>query len=191
MLARDLYELRTVLQNSGIIFAYSGYVSESILSGVGSALKQKMLVTDVDTQTIRSVFAVFVEQMQNIIRYSAESLEVVPRGRARALDDDSQTLRYGVLTVGQSGELYVVHAGNLIAVSDTERLRERLQAVKAMDRAQLKAEYKELLRSGPDEYSKGAGIGFIEIARRASQPIEFDFAGVDENYAFFALKALI
>jgi hypothetical protein len=31
----------------------------------------------------------------------------------------------------------------------------------------------------------------MEIARRASKPIEFDFADIDSNYAFFALKASI
>ena len=41
----------------------------------------------------------------------------------------------------------------------------------------------------PEEGSKGAGLGFMEIARRASKPIEFDFTDVDGDYAFFALKA--
>ena len=58
--------------SQGIIFAYSGYVTEPVLSGVGEALKQKLTIDDADTKTLRSVFAVFVEQMQNIIRYSAE-----------------------------------------------------------------------------------------------------------------------
>ena len=60
-----------------------------------------------------------------------------------------------------------------------------------MNRDELKAAYKEQLRNGPDSHSKGAGIGFIEIARRASKPIEFDFMDVDGEFAFFALKATI
>ena len=51
--------------------------------------------------------------------------------------------------------------------------------------------YKETLRSGPEEGSKGASIGFIEIARRASKPIEFDFIETDDRFAFFALEAEI
>ena len=31
----------------------------------------------------------------------------------------------------------------------------------------------------------------MEIARRASKPIEFDFTDVDGDHAFFALKATI
>ena len=75
---RDLFDLRATLQRQGIIFAFSGYMTEAVLSGVGEAIKQKLTIDDADTKTLRSVFAVFVEQMQNIIRYSAE-LAAQPR----------------------------------------------------------------------------------------------------------------
>jgi hypothetical protein len=60
-----------------------------------------------------------------------------------------------------------------------------------MSKDELKALYKEQLRAAPEEGSKGAGLGFMEIARRASKPIEFDFTEIDANYVFFALKATI
>ncbi len=185
MLAKDLYGLRTIMQENGVIFAYSGYVTEQVLSGVGEAIKQKMTIEDADRKTMRSVFAVFVEQMQNIIRYSAE--KIPPGASAEA----TLELRYGVLTVGQESSGYIVHAGNLIQKTDTERLRARLETIRAMSKDELKAAYKAQLKAGPDEYSKGAGIGFIEIARRASQPIDYDFADVDSDHAFFALRACI
>ena len=78
MLARQLMDTRAVLHRQGVIFAYSGYVTEPVLSGVGEALKQKLTIDDADTKTLRSVFAIFVEQMQNIIRYSAEKARPVP-----------------------------------------------------------------------------------------------------------------
>jgi hypothetical protein len=31
----------------------------------------------------------------------------------------------------------------------------------------------------------------MEIARRASKPLEFDFTNIDRDHAFFALKATI
>ncbi|MEO1551672.1 MAG: SiaB family protein kinase [Pseudomonadota bacterium] len=181
MLAQDLHNFRALLRKNGIMFAYSGYVSEAVLSGVGEALKQKLSTEDTDTKTIRSVFAVFVEQMQNIIRYSAEGDDKIA---------DSE-LRYGVLTVGAMDGQYEVQAGNLILARDRARLLSRLQDISSMDKAQLKLAYKERLRAGPDESSKGAGVGFIEIARRASAPLSFDFLDIDADHAFFALKASI
>jgi hypothetical protein len=171
------------------MFCYSGYVNERVLGGVGEALKQKMVIEEADTKTLRSVFAVFVEQMQNIIRYSAEKepeFAAADQGEAPLLE-----IRYGVIAIGQSDEGFCVEAGNLIMKEDVARLRARLEEIRTADRAGLKALYKEKLKEPRDEASKGAGVGFIEIARRASKPIEFDFMDVDEAYAFFMLRALI
>jgi len=188
MLAQDLFDLRSVLRRQGILFAYSGYVTESVLSGVGDAVKQKLTIEDADTKTIRSVFAVFVEQMQNIIRYSAEK---VPPDSVGKKTKPPLEPRYGALTIGNQGADYVIHAGNLIERADIERIRERLERIRGMDRAQLKKLYKEQLRAPADKDSKGAGLGFTEIARRATKPIEFDFMEVDDDFTFFALKACV
>jgi hypothetical protein len=185
MLARELFEIRSTLRNQGIIFAYSGYVTEAVLSGVGDAIRQKLLFDDADTKTTRSVFAVFVEQMQNMIRYSAETAV------AGASAPSPSEIRYGVLTIGQENGEYVIHAGNLIQRSDVERLRAKLTRIREMNKEELRALYKEQLRGDPGEGSKGAGLGFMEIARRASKPIEFDFTDVDDEHAFFTLKAIV
>lgn len=184
MLAKELYDLRTTLMRSGVMFAYSGYMTEQVRLAVGETLKQKLSLEDANTKTTRSVFAVFVEQMQNVIRYSAER---VPEEAI----DEAIDLSFGILTVGKEGEDYVLLSGNLIRREDVERVSKKLTEIQTMDHDQLKRLYKEKLREGPDEYSKGAGIGFIEIARRASRPIEFDFATVDDKHSFFALKANI
>lgn len=187
MLANELFDLRHDLRDKGIVFAYSGYVTEWVLSSVGDALKQKLTIEDADSRTIRSVFAVFVEQMQNIIRYSAE--QAAPPDAVSGAPRPE--LRYGILTIGEDRGSYIVHAGNLVLSSDVPRLRERLSAIRAMDRDALRAAYKDQLRNGQGLDSRGAGIGLIEIARRASRPIEFDFMALDGDVAFFALKASI
>jgi hypothetical protein len=186
MLARELFDLRALLQQEGIIFAYSGYMTETVLSGVGEAIKQKLTFDDADTKTLRSVFAVFVEQMQNIIRYSAEMV-----AESHSASTSLREIRYGILTIGQEDGDYVVHAGNLVVRTDVERLRARLNKIRDMNKEELRALHKEQLRAAPEEGSKGAGLGFMEIARRASKPIEFDFTDVDDDFAFFSLKASV
>ena len=183
MLATELYQFRKYLRDRGILFAYSGYMTEAVLTGVGDALRQKLAIEETDTKTVRSVFAVFVEQMQNIIRYSAEAESDTQEGLIE--------LRYGVLTVAQLDDQYTVQAGNIIQNDDKARLEARLSDIVAMDKDALKGAYKAQLRAGPEEQSKGASVGLIEIARRASAPLEFDFCDVDNAHTFFALEARI
>lgn len=181
MLATDMYEFRNYLRKTGIIFCYSGYMTEDILVGIGNAIKKKLSMDEEDRQTAKAVFSIFVEQVQNVIRYSAE----------KETKDDKTELRYGVLTVGREDDKVFVTCGNIIKNPDRDRLKEHLIAIQKMDKAELKKMWKDVLRGDTPEGSKGAGVGFIDIARRARQGFEFDFSEVDDALSFFTLKAYI
>lgn len=183
-LAGSMFAFRTVLHDTGVIFCYSGYVTEPVLSGIGEALKKKLQLEEADTNTMRNVFAIFVEQMQNIVRYSAER-------EGPEQEDDKTEIRYGVLAIGMENGKFFVTCGNKIHAKDVERLSSRLAEIQGMDKASLKTLYKEKLRAPTEATSKGAGLGFIEIARRSSEIIDFDFMDLDDKFAFFCLKAYV
>lgn len=181
MLAEDMYKFRDYLKETGIIFCYSGYMTEDILVGIGNAIKQKLTMDDEDTSTAKSVFSIFVEQVQNVIRYSAE----------KETGEDMTELRYGVLTVGRKDGKVFVTCGNIIKNPDRDRLEGHLLSIQKMDKKELKKLWKDTLRGDTPDGSKGAGVGFIDIARRSRQGFEFDFSDVDDTNSFFTLKAYI
>lgn len=181
MLANEMYDLRNTLNQQGITFCYSGFMTEDILLGIGQAIQTQMKICDADAKLTKGVFAVFVEQVQNVIRYSAEKIG----------QEDSAEMRFGILTVGTKDDKPFVMCGNLVEAKDAERLREALTHIKGLDRDGLKALWKETLRGETPEGSKGAGVGFIDIARNARNGIDFDFRKVDDAYVFFTLKALL
>jgi len=183
MLAKEYYNFKKSLDDKGIMFSFSGFVSDGILFALGESLKQKMTLDATDPNTTKKVFSVFVEQVQNIIRYSADRIE-----------GDMPTkveLGSGTITVGHEKERFFVVCSNIIDNVDIEPLRERLEIVRGLDKEGLKAYYREKLKEPPEEQSKGATIGIIEIAKRASEPIEFDFEPIDDKRTFFCLKAYI
>lgn len=183
MLAEQYAAIKRDLDDKGIIFSFSGYLSEGILYSLGEALREKMTLEETDGPTVRRVFSVFVEQMQNIIRYSAEK---VTGSTARSVE-----LSAGMVTIGmERGKVFIV-CGNTVLNGDVPRLRERLDYLKGLDKDGIKTYYREQLRESPDEGSRGANIGLIEIARRASEPIDYDFHAMDEDRSFFCLKVRI
>jgi hypothetical protein len=183
-LAHSYRAFKKMLDEQGIIFSFSGYISEGVLYSLGEALRQKMTIEEADVTTIKKVFSVFVEQAQNIIRYSAEKVGKEEVGKTLELSS-------GVVTIGNERGRFFITCANVMRNADVPKLRERLEQLRAMDKDQLKAFYKERLREPPEDDSKGATIGLIEIARRSSEPIEFDFAPIDASSQFFCLKALI
>ncbi|MBS4096725.1 MAG: SiaB family protein kinase [Sulfuricella sp.] len=183
MLVQEYYGFQQDLNRKGIVFSFTGYVSEGILFALGEALKQKMALDETDANVTRKVFSVFVEQVQNIIRYSVDRVE----GEL----DKKVELSSGMIAVGREEQRFFVVCGNIVSQNDVPMLRERLQKLATMDKDALKAHYKEKLREPSEEQSRGGSIGLIEIARRASEPIEFDFMDIDPGRAFFCLKAYI
>ncbi len=186
-LAEEMFGLRHDLIEQGIIVCYSGFMTEDVLTGIGKSIRTKLEIDHAERRVAQGVFGIFVEQVQNVIRYSSErDVMDKPSGEGEVKD-----LRYGILTVGRLDESFFVSCGNLVENRDVERLRDALSEIQGLDKEGLKALYKETLRGETPEGSKGAGVGFIDIARRASHGFDFDFQSVDDKHSFFCLKAFV
>lgn len=183
MLAKELYKFRESLESQGIVFCYSGFLTEKILAGIGLTIKQKLEFEGTDRKVSKGLFSIFVEQAQNVIRYSAE--EKIDS------EEPGKELRYGVLTMGNKGEDFFVSCGNLIKQKDVDRLSQSLAHIQSLDKAGLKALYKQILRGDVPAGSKGAGVGFVDIARSATKGFEYDFESMDEDYSYFCIKAYV
>jgi hypothetical protein len=133
---------------------------------------------DADMNTTQRIFAIFVEQMQNIMHYSAEC------------DPCESDLRSGVVLVSNTKDKFTVICGNKIESRHEEHIKERLQQIQSMDKSELKVLYKDLRRKDPVEGSLGAGLGLVDMARRASEPLEYKFMPLDDKYSFFSIKVV-
>ncbi|MEW5772248.1 MAG: SiaB family protein kinase [Thermodesulfobacteriota bacterium] len=178
----NLYGLYRGLKQDGIIFCFSGPTSQSVVEGIGEALRHKMELEDTSMTVSHRVFAIFVEQMQNVVNYSAE--------KAQGAADEEGDLRNGMVVVGKKGERFYVISGNYIAREDAARIAAILDRLRGMGREELKAFYKEQRRREPEAGSKGAGLGLIETARKASE-ISYELADVDDEHSFLSINAVI
>ena len=171
------------LKKDGIIFCFSGPISQTIVESMGETIRRKMKMDLTALSTIQKVFSVFIEQMQNIIHYSAE---VTSSG-----EDQKEELKAGTLILGIKDGRFYICCGNYIAAERAKALSKNLATLQSLNKDELKRLYKEQRKAAPPEDSLGAGLGFIEIARKAHQPIDFDIKPVDENVAFFSMLAIV
>lgn len=179
---REIQHFYEQLKKEGIIFSFSGPVSQSLLEGIGATLRQKMSLEETSTNVMQKVFSIFVELMQNVINYSAEK---------GAAETGEAELRFGVLIIGKRDDQFYIQCGNYISPSQQAPLREKLNRIQGMDKDELKRYYKEQRRKEAADGSKGAGLGFIEMARRASQPLEFEILPMPTGKEFFVVKVII
>jgi len=180
---------RKELEDRGIVFSYSGYLNEDILSGIGNALRSKMTIDRTEEKISRAVFSAFVEQVQNVIRYSAETSTQASSGEVAG--EEALVLPYGFVAIGEypDGQHFVTCC-NMVLSSDTKKLSEQLESIRGLDRKELGALMRQQLRDGPPEGSKGAGVGFIAIAREANGNWDYDIVeNAKEGFDFFSFEA--
>lgn len=177
------YNLRNVLKEQKIVFCYSGYMTENILTAIGQTIRKKLEIEDADLTTTKRVFSIFVEQVQNVIRYSAEKIP-------EKIENEDE-LRYGLIAIGNDVSGIFVHCGNLILNEDVEKMKLRVSELEGKDKDGLKKLYKQKMHEGPEEESKGASLGLVEMARRAGKPMEFSFEQISDKHTFFCVRATV
>ncbi len=179
------------MQKKGVMLYFNGPVCHSVVEGVGAAMRRKMDNDECGHTVGLRVFSVLMEQMQNVVNYSGvrqKSLDIVDIAETA---DTAGLLGEGQIIVGCQDDEFFIICGNPIPKSSEERIRQKIDAVNAMNKEELKSYYKEQRRKGPDELSCGAGLGFIEMARKASQPLTYTFEPIDDTMSYFSVKVRI
>ncbi len=182
MIENQLSQMNKLLGENAILCCFSGPFHQELIEELGRAihgyLKQTEDPSEKNQTSFRSIFAVFIEQSQNVKKY-LESL------------GDSAAERSGIVVIGKDTHGFFVESGNRVLRSHVPQLRSRLERLREMDKDQLKKLYKQTSRSERSEESDSAGLGFIDMARKANRPLDFSFAPVDDTFDFFSLSVTL
>ncbi len=167
--------------SNGILFYYTGEFTQNVVATLGDTVQQHLQSVAAKTSARRKVFSAFVEMAQNILHYG----EATTGGQ-----------KIGALAVGEVDGRYFVVCGNPVRVEHMERLRGKLEPLRAMTLDEIKEAYRQQLRNDDhdqDKISRGSGLGFLTVARESSAPIEYQIlqkSGEDEIAEFY-LRATI
>ena len=78
----------------------------------------------------------------------------------------SEVSGLGTVAISATTEGFTVEAVNPIDENSVASLDENLSQLRVLTSEQLKAAYTDRLKQGPPKDSKGAGLGFIDMARK-------------------------
>jgi len=178
-------QLREILPEDRFMLCYSGYVSESVLEAVGGTLKERLNLHISEKKKIKEVFSIFVELMQNLIRYGAAG----PKG---IQIPDGERTGFGMLMIieDDDGSISLL-SGNYVTSDEKTAMESRLERLLGRSHDELRDLLKEQMRKPPELKSKGASLGLIEIARRSTRPIEATFEPAQNSQHFFSIKAYV
>ncbi len=168
-----------------VIFFYAGYFSQHVVSAIAETIKARLNAAGTAGPTSRKIFSAFVEMSQNIMHYSADALTPA--------DQPERQIRGGAFCIGLAGDKFYLLCANPVANDRVDAIRHRIEPLCTMTVEEIRAAYKTALRRAAPEDSKGAGLGFLTMAREASAPLDFHFLpdSEDATRTVFCIAATI
>lgn len=178
-----LLTLQNKLREDGVLISFSGKFSQEIIEELGEAVKKYLETEDQPKNDIFNVFSIFIEQTQNIKHYCVSK---------NATSVYEQIASSCIVIIGNevNNGKYIC-SGNLIENRDRGKLASIINELTKLDKQELKKLYKQKLKQEISPGSTTAGMGLIDIARKASLPLEYSIERIDDLYSFFTLKAIV
>jgi len=176
--APDILALRDTFDRERIMLCFNGPITATLIEEIGAALRKHMEGLAESSSAVSDVFSVYIEMTQNIRRYTQSR-------------PDLATETCSLLVSREDEGRYVVSAGNVVIAEDGVRLDQRVRALGTMDKDELKRAFKAQLRQPRGDLNGSAGLGLIDIARKASRPIHGGLHPLDASRAFFTLRVVL
>jgi len=179
MTESDLFSLYSSGGLEKTILMFKGLLTQDILVVLAEMLSNN-LSNDPRQKTTKKMFSIFVELAQNIHRYSSEKFMV-----------ENKEVGSGIVLVNEFKEYFTLISGNVIENSNLVKLQTQLEFINTLDEEGLKNYRKDKLKQKREVGDKGAGVGLIDIARKASRQIELRVKQLDNDKSFISFYILL
>ncbi|MCG8385209.1 MAG: SiaB family protein kinase [Cytophagales bacterium] len=170
-----IFDLHKTMLDNHLILVYEGEFTQEITKSVLAMAERNMDSSGEESTTKRKVFNVMVECLQNIVKHA----------------DDVKNNHSAIFMVGKQENEYIIVSGNPIQKDSVDDLTERLDHINSLDKDGLKNLYKDIIKNTEISDKGGAGLGFVDMARKSGNPLEYEFVEIDGTSSFFCLRSSI
>lgn len=182
----DFPEYNSIFGDTDIILTYNGPLWSDGIYGMAEMFKQYLDLDGRPSNNSRAIFAVFIEQLNNMMMHSAERI------RINHPDGEFSESPKGSFVLATQNDSYVMQAGNLVTEENAKTLVERIDHLNSMDKKELFNRYRELAMSeDSNPETRGAGIGLTEIALRSISKIEYNLTPQEDGKQYFIMYVTV
>lgn len=175
-----IYDMHQMMLKNNVILVYEGEFTQEITKSVLAMAERNMDSVGEESGIKRKVFNVMVECLQNIVKHGDE------KGAGEI------SINTAIFMIGKQEESYIITSGNPVKNDHVDYLKSKLDEINSLNKDGLKKLYKEIIKGGAGLTEKGgAGLGFVDMARKSGQKLEYGFEPIGEGHSFFSLKTTV
>lgn len=169
-----IYDLHSRMVSQNLILVYHGEFTQDTTKSILSMAERNLQATEEDAAVKRRVFNVMVESLQNIVKHNEGS-------------DDLLHKHGAIFLVAREADKYTIMSGNPLHKDKVGSLQQTLNRLNTLGKEGLKELYKDIIKDATLSEKGGAGLGFVDMARKSGEKLNFEFPQISEDYCFFCL----
>ncbi len=166
--------------DDSVMIAFRGDLSQRLLDALLALAEEKLADLGCRTATRKKAFNILVECIQNIYKHSDPHI-----------DCQVTKVSNGIIIMTATENGVRIATGNSITRVEACFLKSRLETIVKLDSDDLRKHYKEQLVQGKFSDRGGAGLGFLDIARKSGQQVDYDFVPIDKDRLFFTFNVQV
>ncbi len=175
----DIYKLYENMEDNNIMLSFKGEVSFGLINSVLGIIEDKLEVIEGSRKTKKKFYNVLVECLQNLGHH------------VEGVEDEGPFGKSVLLMIWSESDDYRVATGNYIENDRIPKLQGWLEHINSLDKEALRELYRETMKGDGFSDKGGAGLGFLDIARKSGQKLNFGFKPVDDKSSFFSFQISI
>lgn len=158
--------------NGKIIDKHYGEFSQDLVNQISNDIEEYMINSSDKKGLVKRMFGILVEGLQNIRLHG----EKAPDGHQTSFS-----------VVAQNEDNYRIAMGNLIFDKNKDNISKRIEEVNERDAAGVKQLYMDVLTNGIISSKGGAGLGFITMAMKSKNKLDFYMDEAGDGLTFFTI----
>ncbi len=169
------------MENMEIILEYSGHPTFSTIGRLLLVLKKKVTEKDINIATYKKIISLMIESLENVYKY-------VDQYHDNHFIFEKYPPQF---ILARKRDRYYIKVSNPIKTDDAFKLKGRLDFINSKTYEQLRALYLHTISNGKFTPKGGAGLGIIEMAKIATEPLEYTFTPINDQFNEYTLKIII
>jgi hypothetical protein len=153
---------------------YTGPVDYNKIDILLNDLKESGEFLNIDKDTGKRVYAIVVECLENIIKYSIK-------------DFTGKLNPEPAITVIKQKDIITIKAGNAIEADETGEIILNIDKINSQDDNALSVMFENKINKSFDKDDKGAGLGLMLMKLKSGNNISFNVTRLDNNYNYLEL----
>jgi|SRR6218665_570109 len=159
-----------------IVVSHTGELDQDKVNSISSLVEVQMENLGVSKSAVKKIFNIVIETLQNICLHGEK-------------DNNGYQMTYFI--IGRVNNEFNIHSGNIITNLQAEKLNRRLNAIRSLNDTDLKKQYMDVLSNGELSAKGGAGLGFLTIALKSNNNMDFEFEVLNKEYSLFSLHSKV